>query len=272
MKAAAFDYIRAATLAEAGALLTDPGAKLLAGGQSLVPMMNLRLARPGRLIDIKHTVGLRDVTGDAHYVCIGAAWTHADIEDGAFEDPTRGLLPHVARGIAYRAVRNRGTLGGSLAHADPAADWVTTMAALGAICVVHRADGRTVRVAGDAFVTGAYVTCLGATDVLAAVQVPRLSARARWGYHKICRKTGEFAKAIGVAIHDPGRLTRVVAGAVDGPPVVLSDTAAALAQSGPAAAIERVSDEIARRLAQLSAADRPLHVVSVQRALSQIAT
>ena len=122
-------------------LAADPDARLLAGGQSLGPMLNLRLARPTRLIDIKRTPGLRALEADPRRLRLGACWTHAEIEDGTIEDPTNGLLPHVARGIAYRAVRNRGTIGGSLAHADPAADWLTTLAALGAAIIVQGTGG-----------------------------------------------------------------------------------------------------------------------------------
>ena len=151
---------------------------------------------------------------------IGAGWTHAEIEDGVIEDPTRGLLRHVARGIAYRAVRNRGTIGGSLAHADPAADWVSTLAALAWYRSSSRAEeARSGRIAADAFMRGAFATALANDEVLVAVEMPRLSAQARWGYHKICRKTGEFAKAIGVAVLDPVRsLARVLAGAVEATP------------------------------------------------------
>ena len=151
MKPAAFDYKRARTLPEAAEFLAagNGDAKILAGGQSLAPMLNLRLARPHILIDIKRAEGLRELAGDDKVMSIGAGWTHAEIEDGAFEDPTRGLLPYVARGIAYRAVRNRGTIGGSLSHADPAADWISTMAALGATLVAQGADGRSAVCAAD---------------------------------------------------------------------------------------------------------------------------
>jgi aerobic carbon-monoxide dehydrogenase medium subunit len=125
MKPAPLDYVRPRSLEEAVAVLSDDSAnaKIFAGGQSLGPMLNLRLARPGRLVDIRHLSELRAVHADSKFFSIGSTLTHAEIEDGAIEDFTRGLLPFVARGIAYRAVRNRGTIGGSLAHADPAADW-----------------------------------------------------------------------------------------------------------------------------------------------------
>ena len=141
---------------DAVALLSDESAnpKLLAGGQSLGPMLNPRLARPGKLIDILHIPELREVSADSRYFSMGATFTHAEIEDGAIEEFSRGLLQFVARGIAYRAVRNRGTVGGSLAHGGPAADWVSTMAAIGATIVIRGPAGER-RVPAERFLIGA---------------------------------------------------------------------------------------------------------------------
>src|SRR6185503_21358955 len=137
--------------------------------------------------------------------------THAAIEDGRVSDPTGGFLARVARGIAYRAVRTRGTIGGSLAHADPAADWLSCLAALGAQVQIAGSGGNR-RMALAGFVRGALETELAERELLTAVRIPRFSREARFGFHKICRKTGEFADAIGVAVHDPARqLTRLVA-------------------------------------------------------------
>jgi carbon-monoxide dehydrogenase medium subunit len=274
MKPAAFDYKRARTLPEAAEFLTagNGDAKILAGGQSLAPMLNLRLARPQILIDIKRAEGLRELTGDDNIMSIGSGWTHAEIEDGAFEDSTRGLMPYVARGIAYRAVRNRGTIGGSLSHADPAADWISTMAALGAILVSQGADGRKRRLSADTFLEGAFQTRLDANEVLIAIEVPRLSDRARWGYYKICRKSGEFANAVGAAILDPRNgLSRVLAGATDGPPVLLPETARVLAEEGAAAASDHVDNEIGSVLSGHDAIARQLHATAVRRALDALA-
>ena len=156
-------------------------------------------------------------------VRFGAMVTHAQIEDGLVPDPTRGLMPFVARGIAYRAVRNRGTLGGSLCHADPAADWVNAMPLLGASCLVAGPDGtREVPAAG--FMASAFETALGEGELLTAVQVPRRSAATRWAYRKFCRKTGEFANALAACLLDPSDGTeRVVLGALDGAPHVVEE-------------------------------------------------
>jgi carbon-monoxide dehydrogenase medium subunit len=235
-------------------------------------MLNLRLARPHILIDIKRAEGFRELAADDNVMSIGAGWTHAEIEDGAFEDPTRGLMGYVARRIAYRAVRNRGTIGGSLAHADPAADWVSTMAGLGATLVAQGADGKRQRLAADSFLEGAFQTRLGTDHVLVAIEVPRLSEKARWGYYKICRRSGEFANAIGVAVFDPKNgLSRVLAGATDGPPVLLRETAKALAEHGSVAASEHVGAEIAALLSGHDAGARQLHITAVRRALGALA-
>ena len=104
---------------------------VIAGGQSLMPMLNLRLVRPTKLIDLRNLGDLRQVQDDGDALIYGAGITHAMIEDGRVPDATPGWLSSIAGDIAYRAVRNRGTIGGSLAHADPAADWLSALTALG---------------------------------------------------------------------------------------------------------------------------------------------
>jgi carbon-monoxide dehydrogenase medium subunit len=134
VKPAPFDYTAAASLDEAVSLLrSDPAAKIMAGGQTLGPMLNLRLVQPALIIDITRIPELVRIEEDDDGISYGACVTHAAIEDGRVPDCTRGALPQVARGIAYRAVRTRGTIGGSLAHADPAADWLSALAAVGAV-------------------------------------------------------------------------------------------------------------------------------------------
>src|SRR5262249_8527230 len=133
MKACRFDYVRPTSLPEALALIAEtPEAKLLAGGQTLGPMLNLQLAQPALLIGDARVEGLAEVAEDPDGLTLGATITHAAIEDRRVPDPTAGFLSEVAAGIGYRAVRTRGTIGGSLAHADPAADWLVALTALGA--------------------------------------------------------------------------------------------------------------------------------------------
>lgn len=275
MKPVALDYARARSIDEALDLLAaeNGNGKVYAGGQSIGPMLNLRLVRPAKLIDIRHIAALRAIEGDDQSVAIGATWTHAEIEDGAVEDPTRGLLPFVARGIAYRAVRNRGTVGGSLAHADPAADWVSTMAGIGASIEIRGSGPKSRHVTADAFLAGAFTSQLAANEILFAIRVPRFSSKARWGYHKVCRKTGEFAKAIGISVQDPRLdLHRVVAGALNGRPLLLSQTSERLKREGPEQAASLARDEIDATLAHLDGAHRQQLAIAVRRSLSQLAS
>jgi len=134
VKPVRFDYRRPADVASAIALAErdDLTAKFIAGGQSLGPMLNLRLAQPDLLIDLTGIAELKLIAETPDALTIGACITHADVEDGRVPDVTRGALRSLASGIAYRAVRNRGTIGGSVSHADPAADWIAGLAALGA--------------------------------------------------------------------------------------------------------------------------------------------
>jgi aerobic carbon-monoxide dehydrogenase medium subunit len=201
VKPAAFSYRRAGSLDEALALLAEHGdeAKLLSGGQSLVPLLNMRLAQPALVVDIGSMPELAGVTPHAGGVRYGAATVHARFEDAAVPDPTGGLLHAVAGGIGYRAIRNRGTLGGSLAHADSSAEWPVVMAAVDARVLVRSARGeRTVPAAG--FVQGFFTSALADDEAVVAVDVPRLPAGARWGYAKSARKPGEFAESLAVAV------------------------------------------------------------------------
>lgn len=245
MKPVYFDHTVPDTLDAAIDVLSAGGeAKLLGGGQSLGPMLNLRLARPERLVDIGRLDELRSATATAEHVEIGAGVTHAEIEDGAVPDPIPGMLPYVASGIAYRAVRNRGTLGGSLCHADPAADWISVMTALDARVVTSASDGGR-EIDMISFMPGAYRTVLSPREVVRAVRVPRYSEEAVWGYHKICRKVGEFAMAIAVFVADPAKAyCRVVFGAAAGAPLVSSTLARWIAETGRVSNLATIEREL----------------------------
>ena len=269
MKPAAVDYVRPKSLAEAVALAADKGreSQLMAGGQSLVAMMNLRLADPDRVIDIARLPELLAVSEDGTSVTLGAAVTHAAIEDGAVPDASKGLMPHVAAGIAYRAVRNRGTLGGSLALADPAAEWPAVMAALGAEIIVSGPAGRRTIAAGD-FATGVYETLLEKGDIVESVRIPKLPPSARWGFVKLARKEGAFASALAVAVKD-GSMARVALGAANGPPLMLEEAARRLSQgSADRAAIAADLDRAAER--GFDEFQRTLHEAAAMRAISQV--
>lgn len=231
MKATALVYQKAASLDDAlalsGAVTGTP--KYLGGGQTLMPMMNLRLAMADTVIDLAGIEALRQSGRAGQRLSIGGGVTHAMIEDGKVEDPAQGYLRHVARGIAYRSVRNKGTIGGSLVHSDPAADWPTALLALGAAVVLRDEQGEREVPLGK-FQIGLMETCLGETEILASVLLPVLSPRARWSYTKFCRKVGEFAHSIGALVIDPElQIANAVLGAAADKPVVLARVSQRLA-------------------------------------------
>ncbi|MBW3663897.1 MAG: FAD binding domain-containing protein [Actinobacteria bacterium] len=203
MKPPPFEYLRPDSEDEAVAALAEHGdaAKILGGGQSLVPLLNLRLTYPEVLIDVGAVASLRASSDDGGPVRLGATTTHATIEDRAIPDPTDGLLGRVARGIGYRAIRTRGTLAGSLVHADPSAEWPVVMAALGASVEVRSARGRRSVPVRELY-AGYFVTTLEADELVIGVDIPRLEPGTRWGFRKQARKFGEFADALAVVLVD----------------------------------------------------------------------
>jgi aerobic carbon-monoxide dehydrogenase medium subunit len=269
LKPVDFDYARPSTVEAALALLADEphSVKVLAGGQSLGPMLNLRLARPGLLVDITGIEELRRVEDRPTEIAIGACVTHGDIEDGRVPDVARGALSSVARGIAYRAVRNRGTIGGSLAHADPAADWIAILCALGAkVSLRGRAGVRVIPV--EDLILGALESDIRPGELLTSVLVPRLGPRARWGYYKACRKPGELAHAIGAFVLDPDRdVLRAVVGATEAKPVVVAKANAILGDATPGMFDAAAVDALLARSGLADAIDRRTHVVALRRAL-----
>jgi aerobic carbon-monoxide dehydrogenase medium subunit len=275
MKPAAFDFVRAGSVAEATRFLVeaDGAAKVVAGAQSLGPMLNLRLVQPRVLVDITGIPALTRVEEDDEAVTLGACITTGNIEDGRV--PNRGLpmLPAVAMRTAFRAVRNRGTIGGSVCHADPAADWVSALCALGAQCLIAGPAGSR-RLPIEQFIAGAFETALRPGELLEAIRIPRLSPGGRWGYNKLCRRTGEFAMAIGAVLSDPARARfRVVIGATGGKPVVVDDARAVLKDGSPTRkpfALDEAA--VLRLLDQAGIADRVTrrqHIVVLQRAFDQ---
>jgi len=224
MKPAPFAYARPTEWSDALRLVAA-GARAGAGTQSLGPLLNLRLAQPDTIADLRHLPDYAGVTTDDGGPRIGAGTTHAAIEDGAVPGRVGAIMAGVAHRIAYRPVRNRGTIGGSLAHADPAADWVAVLPALGAMAIALGPCGeRRIPVAG--FVTGIFETALAPDELLRAVEVPVLPAEARWGHWKFCRKVGEFSKATACVLALPGRAPRAVLAALDAPPLVIEDASA----------------------------------------------
>lgn len=273
MKAAPFTLHRARSLAEAVDLLAEAGAqgrlaKPLAGGQSLVPMLNLRLAPLDALVDLRGVAELRATSEDGGVVRYGAMIPHAAFEDGTVPDPANGLLRHVAGRIAYRAIRTRGTIGGSVALADPAADWLVPLIALGAQVEVAGPAG-TRRLPVAEFVIGPYFTDLGEADVLAAILIPRRPATERWGQGKLALKLGEYAKSHVIALHDPAAGTaQVVLGALEGAPLVMAEAAASLA-AGRLPGRDALEAELAASGRDLTPVQIRMHATTAQRAMGQ---
>jgi aerobic carbon-monoxide dehydrogenase medium subunit len=277
MKPAPFGYERPRDLQAALAVLNEAGAsaKIIAGGQSLGPMLNLRLVEPGLIVDISGLAELKQVERRGDELVLGACVTHADIEDGRIPDVTRGAMRGVAGNIAYRAVRNRGTVGGALSHADPAADWVSALAALGAKLTLRSLAGARL-VAMEDFIVGALESALRAGEIVETIHVPEMPASAHWGYVKACRKPGEFAHAISAIMIDPNAATaRVVIGAIDAAPIVINNPVelfgGRIAGDYKQRFDVRVADAILAGAGVSNAVHRHIHVNVLKRAVSEAA-
>jgi carbon-monoxide dehydrogenase medium subunit len=198
MYAPEFDYYRAGSVAEASDLLRKhPGAKLLAGGHSLIPLLKLRLASPPALIDIGRIGELRGIAVNKNAIRIGALTTHAELASSPVLAEQCPVLAEAAALVGDPAVRNRGTIGGNVAHADPASDLPTVLTALGARFTIAGRDGqRTVDAGG--FFQGMMTTALGEHELLAAIEVPARSTGQGMAYAKFVHPASRYA-VIGVA-------------------------------------------------------------------------
>jgi len=277
MKPTPFDYQRPRDLPEALSLLADakPSTKIIAGGQSLGPMLNLRLVEPEMIVDVSALAELKLVERRGSELVLGACITHADIEDGRVPDVTRGAMQGVAANIAYRAVRNRGTLGGSLGHADPAADWISALAALGARLTLRSSTG-TRFIDMDNFVVAALEPALRPGEVIETIHVPAMPDSAHWGYFKTCRKAGEYAHAIGAVLIDPiAGMARLVIGAIEAAPIIIKDPVELFGGRIAGDYKERfnahVADAILAKAGVENAAQRHIHVNVLKRAIREAA-
>lgn len=214
MFAKEFEYHRATSVAQAVQLLNaNQDAKLLAGGHSLIPLMKLRQATPAALIDIGGIDELRGITVSDGTIRIGALTTHRSIETSTEIQEGCGMMAEVAEGIGDPQVRNRGTIGGNVSHADPGSDWPTVLTALNARFVVQGPGGLarsgTRTVPASEFFTGLLTTVLAENEILTAVEVPRLGANQVAEYAKMAHPATSFA-VVGAAVVvtvDGGRCT-----------------------------------------------------------------
>jgi carbon-monoxide dehydrogenase medium subunit len=196
VKPAAFEYIAAASWDAAVAALAAHGdeARILAGGQSLVPTMNFRLARPEVLVDVNRIPGAGYIRADGDRLRIGALTRHVRFETPELDGPLGRLLPRVARHIAHLPIRMRGTFGGSLAHADPASEWCALARAFEAVMTARGPAGERRIAAADWFVA-ALTTGLAADEALVEIELPALGPDWRCGFVEFSRRAGDFALA-----------------------------------------------------------------------------
>ncbi|TMC66455.1 MAG: xanthine dehydrogenase family protein subunit M [Chloroflexi bacterium] len=196
---AQFDYVRPASLDEALKVLKDREgeAKLLSGGYSLLPLMKLRLAQPGLVVDLRDVQGLDGIRETDDQVTIGARTTHRRIHEVAAEGNRYPLLADVAGGIGDPQVRNWGTIGGSVAHADPASDWPAALLALRATIVCRSSTGERA-ISAREFFLDTFTTAIEPTEVLTEIRIPRRVRGSAGAYTKLERRVGDFA-TVGVA-------------------------------------------------------------------------
>ena len=274
MKPARFDYARPDTLDAALAALAEHGteAAVLAGGQSLMPMLNLRMARPGLLLDINRIPGLDGISLEAGILTIGARARHADVLASPLVRQAAPMLTEALHHVAHPAIRNRGTIGGSIALADPAAEMPACMVALGASLVAASARGER-RIAAEAFFRGVYATALEPDELLLRVEIPAIAPGWTQGFTEVSRRHGDYAMA-GLALalrREGGRVTeaRIVLCGIEPAPRRQRAAEAALVESGPEAACNALSAREAMEGAEVTAAHR-LHLARVllRRALA----
>jgi carbon-monoxide dehydrogenase medium subunit len=203
MKPASFIRHVPRTLDEAVKILAEVAGqdgRVLAGGQSLVPIMAFRLAKPAHLVDINEVEGLDKISSDGKRLSIGARVRHAAFHKAVVDNPLGKLLTFVARHIAHYPIRVRGTFCGSLAHADPASEWCLVAATLGAEMVAQSASGRRVIAAAD-FFAGIMTTALKEDELLVEARLPLLPPDTRFGFYEFSRRAGDFAVAMALVTY-----------------------------------------------------------------------
>jgi carbon-monoxide dehydrogenase medium subunit len=254
MYPAAFDYVAPTTAEETLAILADGGedVKVLAGGQSLIPLMKLRLASPTKLVDINRVPGLDPIEVVNGHLRVGAMARHNSIANSDVVKAENHTMAAAAPWISDPLVRNLGTIGGSLAHADPQGDWGSVMLACRATMVVRSASGERT-IAADDFFVDLFTSALEPDELLTEIQVPRYDGPAGGTYLKLERKVGDYATAA-VAVHlqidtDGGRISQAgIALTAVGPKNIRATEAEQMLAS------ESPSDELFAEAAQAAAA------------------
>jgi carbon-monoxide dehydrogenase medium subunit len=284
MKPAPFQYHAPTTIDEAVRTLAEVAGedgRVLAGGQSLVPIMAFRLARPGHLVDINGVAALRRLAVDGDRLSIGACVRHAAFHKPVVDGPLGRLLATVVRHIAHYPIRTRGTFCGSIAHADPASEWCVVAAALDADMIARRAGGTRTIPAQD-FFRGIMTTALDEDEILVEVRLPILPADTRFGFYEFNRRAGDFALAMALVTYrvEDGMISaaRVAVGGVESQPCRIAQAEQALAGRPPdRAAFEAAAAAVAAAVDPLDDATtsasyrRDLANTVTRRALEQAA-
>lgn len=268
MKCAPFDYVRASGVDEVVTTLRQArgDGKILAGGQSLVPVMAMRMARPSVLVDVNRVPGLSSVEADGDAVRVGALARHALLE----AQTGHPLLAEAASWIGHTAIRTRGTAGGSLAHADPSAELPVVAVATGATVTIAGPGGVRELAAADLF-TGTMTTSLGDDEMITSIRFP---SPQRWGFAEFARRHGDFALVTAV-VTGFGDALRVTVGGVAAVPVRASAAEAVLAGGGSAADAARAASEEIEPTADLHGSvvfRRAMAAEMVRRALARAGT
>lgn len=266
MKPAPFDYLQPRSVDEALDALVKHGdeAKVLAGGQSLVPMLNMRLARPGVVVDVNRVAGLADLTEKDGVLTVGALVRQSAVERWA--ERRAPLIAGVVRAIGHAAIRNRGTVAGSIAHADPASELPALLGCLDGAVVARRKGGERVIRAAELFVAP-LTTSLGLDELLTEVRFTLPPAQAGWGFAEVARRHGDFALVGAIALVRPGT-NGTLAGArlaffgVGATPVVAKAADALLAGREPT---EERLREAAREAAASLSPESDLHATAEYR-------
>jgi carbon-monoxide dehydrogenase medium subunit len=253
MKPIAFDYHAPACLSEAVDLLSSlEDAQILSGGQSLVPAMSFRLANPKHLIDINNIAELQQFRTADDWLVVGAGVRHAAMTKPPVAGPLGAILPNIAAHIAHYSIRTRGTVCGSLAHADPASEWCLMAVALDALMFATSAKGSR-QIAAQKFFCGLMTTDLRYDEILSEVRIPVPTAHTQFGFYEFSRRAGDYA--IGMAlvgwVPDTGAMTevRIAIGGIEASPRRIASAEAMLQGQAPtaaafAAAAEAVASEV----------------------------
>ncbi len=251
MKPAAFVRHVPKTIDEALKILAQVApqdGRVLAGGQSLVPIMAFRLAKPAHLVDINEVEGLDKITSDGKTLSIGARARHAAFHKSVVDNPLGRLLTEVARHIAHYPIRMRGTFCGSLAHADPASEWCLVAATLDATMVAKSTRGERGIAAAD-FFQGIMSTALKEDELLAEARIPLLAPDAKFGFNEFNRRAGDFAMAAALVTYrlQGGKIAeaRIGVGGAEPCPRRIAEAEAALNGQTPSDAIFRAAAEAA---------------------------